>query len=418
VSRKIKRRWKPRLTPSAIGLIAANLLPLYGVIFLGWDVFPLILLYWLENAVIGIVNVVKMAFSASSGPLRIPQKLFLIPFFCVHYGGFLFGHGVFVFHLFGREGGGGDALPSIERILAIVAENGLTFAVLGLAGGHLFSLVHNFFIKGERKKLLLVELMFAPYGRVVVLHVFIIFGGLLMQTLNSPAAGMVLLVVLKTISDLIAHDQSHQEKASRMRNRIVGMYEAAKRDKKSDEADPLATELPGYRRDTAAEKKAGMGAHVGCFGGIAILVLGIILAKTVHGLFAVGGFVAGIAIVITGSVIHARRKRVRCPRCRRDMDHAETDLDPHALSVPEKMQCYIGPEGETLIYLEDDESPSVTRRLQRWFICRRCRLYFLGVARADKTVASGSAASWKVLSNTTRLIQPDNPADDETGPAE
>jgi hypothetical protein len=29
--------------------VAANLVPLYGVVFLRWDVFPLVFLYWLEN---------------------------------------------------------------------------------------------------------------------------------------------------------------------------------------------------------------------------------------------------------------------------------------------------------------------------------------------------------------------------------
>jgi hypothetical protein len=41
-------------------LIAANLVPIYGVVFLGWEVFPLLLLFWLENLIIGMYNVLKM----------------------------------------------------------------------------------------------------------------------------------------------------------------------------------------------------------------------------------------------------------------------------------------------------------------------------------------------------------------------
>ena len=48
------------MKPSLIVLIAANLVPIYGVVFLGWEVFPLLLLFWLENLIIGMYNVLKM----------------------------------------------------------------------------------------------------------------------------------------------------------------------------------------------------------------------------------------------------------------------------------------------------------------------------------------------------------------------
>ncbi|NIA27398.1 MAG: hypothetical protein GWP02_05020 [Desulfobulbaceae bacterium] len=46
--------------PSAIILILANLVPLAGVLFLGWRVFDVIILYWAENVVIGVINVLRM----------------------------------------------------------------------------------------------------------------------------------------------------------------------------------------------------------------------------------------------------------------------------------------------------------------------------------------------------------------------
>src|SRR4029079_8541114 len=45
---------------SAYVLIAANALPLFGVLFLGWDAFSIVLVYWTENVVIGAINVLKM----------------------------------------------------------------------------------------------------------------------------------------------------------------------------------------------------------------------------------------------------------------------------------------------------------------------------------------------------------------------
>src|SRR5512138_1069070 len=85
---------------SVVVLLLANLFPLYGVLFLGWQAFPILFLYWLENVYIGIFNVVKMLLCESSDARTGFTKLAIIPFFCVHYGIFTLVHGVFVITLF------------------------------------------------------------------------------------------------------------------------------------------------------------------------------------------------------------------------------------------------------------------------------------------------------------------------------
>jgi hypothetical protein len=44
-----------------------------------------------------------------------------------------------------------------------------------------------------------------PYGRIVVLHLSILFGGFLMMALHSPVWGLLLLVGLKVALDLRGH---------------------------------------------------------------------------------------------------------------------------------------------------------------------------------------------------------------------
>ena len=41
-------------------LLLSNLIPLYGVLVHDWDVFPIMLLFWSENVVIGVMNVARM----------------------------------------------------------------------------------------------------------------------------------------------------------------------------------------------------------------------------------------------------------------------------------------------------------------------------------------------------------------------
>jgi len=50
----------PTLRLSAIALILANFVPVFGVLYWGWSVGSIIALYWAENWVIGALNLPKM----------------------------------------------------------------------------------------------------------------------------------------------------------------------------------------------------------------------------------------------------------------------------------------------------------------------------------------------------------------------
>jgi hypothetical protein len=49
-----------RLRLSAIALVLANLAPLAGVLVWQWSVSSIVILYWFENVVIGVINVLRM----------------------------------------------------------------------------------------------------------------------------------------------------------------------------------------------------------------------------------------------------------------------------------------------------------------------------------------------------------------------
>ena len=51
---------------SSLVLILANLVPVIGVLLLEWDVLSLLLLYWTESVVIGVMNVARI-FASDSG---------------------------------------------------------------------------------------------------------------------------------------------------------------------------------------------------------------------------------------------------------------------------------------------------------------------------------------------------------------
>jgi hypothetical protein len=215
--------------PTAISLIAANTIPLLGAIFLDWTVFSLMFLFWIENVIIGLLNVVKLLGAQPDediGPdtprgMRIfllGLQIFYACFFTVHYGGFCMGHGVFVFAIFGKDaglsvpGGLGEALKMGHQLLI---EQKLLIAVIVIFISHLFSLVYNYFIKGERKGAELQYLMGRPYGRIIVLHITIIVGAIPVMVLGSPIWALVLLLILKTGVDLKSHLKERDKMAEK-----------------------------------------------------------------------------------------------------------------------------------------------------------------------------------------------------------
>lgn len=191
-----------------------------GVLGLGWDVFEVVFLYWLENVVVGVYAVAKIALARGPAPetphrrrgaggaqaaaMTTAPRAVLVPFFCIHYGMFTVVHGIFVFALFGGEvgfgpfGGLGDGLATLDR-------RWLALAALALFASHGLSFWRNYLAGGEYLTLSPQEAMRQPYGRVVVLHVSIIFGGMLVTFLGSPVWALVLLVALKIGLDLRAH---------------------------------------------------------------------------------------------------------------------------------------------------------------------------------------------------------------------
>jgi hypothetical protein len=202
-------------------LIIANLLPLVGVLFFGWDVAALIVLYWSENLVIGFYNLLKMAFAEGV------HAVFPALFFLIHYGGFCAVHGLFIVSLLLEEPARvGDDPPwplflvfiqllfdVVEQVLAQAPPEWI-LAFIGLFISHGYSFVNNFLLGGERDVATTRSLMSAPYKRIVVLHVAIIAGGFAVISLGQPLLLLIVLIGLKLALDIALHRQERRRSAA------------------------------------------------------------------------------------------------------------------------------------------------------------------------------------------------------------
>lgn len=201
-----------------VALVGANLVPLIGVIQLGWSPFEILVLYWIESGLIGALNVPKILLAGGDpggdhGTLRINGmpvgsdaagpilNTFIAGFFIVHYGIFWVVHGVFVLFglpaFAGADGIAGASLSAIGLVaVSFLASHGVSFAV-------------NYIGDEEYRTSSPGQQMMRPYGRVIVMHVTIVAGGFVVAILGSSVALLALLIVLKTAIDVRAHLNEH-----------------------------------------------------------------------------------------------------------------------------------------------------------------------------------------------------------------
>ena len=211
-----KQAW--HITTAA--LVASNCVPIVGVLFFGWDVGALMVLFWFENVIIGFINVLRMLSVAVPHPAMHLGKLFMIPFFIFHYGMFTAIHGIFVVSIFvdgfgsgmsGMPSPGGGLFDMLYSGLAVGLEQGLGWAMAALFVSHFVSFVVNFFMMGERNRVQLDALMGQPYSRVVMLHVTIIFGGMFAMMTKSNIFALLVLIAIKTAVDVKQHQREHRK---------------------------------------------------------------------------------------------------------------------------------------------------------------------------------------------------------------
>jgi hypothetical protein len=223
---------------SVVLLVAVNLLPLIGVVFWGWSLMLILVLYWVESGIVGAINVLKIARAEGSrDPAvsvegnRITVRMSgvgamlgrgaLIGFFVMHYGIFWVVHGIFVFLMPIFAGlSSGVADPTAPGFgfgpmdFGPLPLDGLGLSAALLGASHVVSFFTNYLGRGEYLRVTPEAQMMSVYGRVIVLHITIIGGAFVIAAFGTPVAALVLLIGLKTALDLVLHLRSHRANPS------------------------------------------------------------------------------------------------------------------------------------------------------------------------------------------------------------
>jgi hypothetical protein len=95
-------------------------------------------------------------------------------------------------------------VPLWPALAALFVSHGVSFAV-------------NFIARREYVGETLTGLMSAPYKRIIVMQLTIIFGGWILLAVKSPTPALVLLILLKLAVDVHAHKREHSVKTLQTR---------------------------------------------------------------------------------------------------------------------------------------------------------------------------------------------------------
>ena len=212
-----------RLPISSYALVAANLIPLVGVLFYDWNAILVLALFWIENLIIGGFNVVRMV--TVSVRSKEWSGLFKSVFFIFHYGAFCVVHGSLLTKIIGY--------PEVQYItyfeqsnfpLAEIFLEGVAVFLsfidnlapeiwLGMAAlvlSRFVSFIENFILRGEIFTARLGKLMKQPYQQIIVMHIGLVVGAMILQKLNSPVWLLALIVLLKIFFDFKQHKKRHE----------------------------------------------------------------------------------------------------------------------------------------------------------------------------------------------------------------
>lgn len=216
-------------SPSTLLVLVANLIPLVGVSYWGWDAFLLLMLFWMETAVIAFWTIMRIRHLPPevlseievNGKKGGASGFWMAAFFTLHAGLFMLVHFVFLWALFSDTWSRAVSGP-VSFVREIVIAPGLWIPLLLMFLGGAISFVLSVFRPAALEPLRralnprvdaaapasegdpVMTLIGSLYGRIVIMQLAIILGAFVAGFLGSMAP-LVLIVVLKTLAELGLH---------------------------------------------------------------------------------------------------------------------------------------------------------------------------------------------------------------------
>ena len=193
---------------SVLSILLVNIFPILGVIYLNWDAATIIKLYIIETVIIGFFNFkkikkakgeIKQVNDSDSFTGKSPK--FFARFFFFHYNGFIFIQSIFVVFIINKIGNDATETKGIFDL-------DFLFSIIFFIISHAHSYYKDYIKTKEYMTASPNVLLFLPYKRIVVQQLTVLIGGSVLIAYQIPLM-LVVLVILKTFFDIIAHYKIH-----------------------------------------------------------------------------------------------------------------------------------------------------------------------------------------------------------------
>lgn len=175
-----------------IRILVANLIPVFGILFLDWELFFTFFYFWFENIITGVFFVIIGIISK----LKISSILSFVFF----YSFFAFFHGIFIFALFGNNLPNQPTFPS--GLSSVIKQHNLTISLIILFTTYCGTFIWRYILNNDARKITIQEFWDRPLVRMTILHVSTLLGGFILKLLGSPVLGISILVIFKFFYDL------------------------------------------------------------------------------------------------------------------------------------------------------------------------------------------------------------------------
>lgn len=207
---------RPLSLTAAVGVLIANAIPILGVIHWGWDAAQILMLYWIENLIVGAAALTRVL-TARGALLRSPvdpDSLTLpadgsLPnralggFFVLHYGLFCLVHGIFTAILVASFMDGPGALDRLAQIRdRVLLHPVFLWAIPAMVLIQGVLLARDWWLSGQWRTADPGVEMSRPYGRILVLHVTVLLGAWGLAAADAPTRTILILCVAKAVVEL------------------------------------------------------------------------------------------------------------------------------------------------------------------------------------------------------------------------
>jgi hypothetical protein len=188
-------------------IVVWNLMPLIGVLFLGWDPFSVPLCYALESIVIGVFNSFKLTAvcffgkkTESIGDMN-SVGLLAVVFFVSSFSLLLLIQFYSFFHAIGLVADKQVTIMQVMQHVITREEVSLLFTTFAVLNA--FSFVTEFILPGRYAERTISEQFQEPFPRILVVQFLIAIGGMLYVYTGNKFSMLLVLMLLKTATEYI-----------------------------------------------------------------------------------------------------------------------------------------------------------------------------------------------------------------------